>query len=231
MKFIVVAGTPGAGKTSILLHAIKELKIRKCKPSVVKIDCIQTDDKRRYEREGIPVKVGISADMCPDHYSIYNIDDMLAWCKGDMLIMETAGLCLRCAPYTDKCLAVCVIDTTCGPNTPLKIGPLLTTADVVVTTKGDLVSQAEREVFREKIYEVNPKCRVVESNGLSGMGAAELVDIICSVPECVILSNMVLRHTPPLAICTLCTGEKRTSKSVHSGVLRNIDGFEEYDGE
>ena len=45
MKFIVVAGTPGAGKTSILLHAIKELKIRKCKPSVVKIDCIQTDSR------------------------------------------------------------------------------------------------------------------------------------------------------------------------------------------
>jgi len=32
-------------------------------------------------------------------------------------------------------LAVCVIDATSGPNTPLKIGPMITTADVVVVTK------------------------------------------------------------------------------------------------
>jgi hypothetical protein len=78
-------------------------------------------------------------------------------------------------------------------------------------TKGDLVSQAEREVFRERILEANPRCRVIEANGLSGKGSAELSDLIKSWPE--ISGEMVLRHNPPLAICTLCTGELRVSKN------------------
>ena len=46
-----------------------------------------------------------------------------------------------------------------------------------------------------------------------------------------ISGEMVLRHNPPLAICTLCTGELRISKEHHRGVLRHLDGFMEYTGE
>jgi Ni2+-binding GTPase involved in maturation of urease and hydrogenase len=216
VKFIVCSGTPGAGKTSILLHTIRELSLRK-----------QTT--RRYAKENIPIKVGLSNDMCPDHFAIYNTEDMLSWAKTDNLIVETAGLCLRCAPYTNNCLAICVVDTTTGPNTPLKIGPMLTTADVLIATKGDLVSQAEREVFRERVYEVNPRCVIIEANGLSGKGAAELADVIEEFePK---ETEMLLRHTPPLAVCTLCTGEMKVSKKHHCGVLRSLDGFEKYEGE
>jgi len=157
---------------------------------------------------------------------------MISWAGSqgaDVLLNETAGLCLRCAPYPDRALAVCVIDVTSGPNTPLKIGPLLTTADVVVATKGDLVSQAEREVFRERIVEVNPKCRIVEANGLTGKGSIELADLIKDSSD--IEDEMLLRHNPPLAVCTLCTGELRVSKKHHRGVLRHLDGFTEYVGE
>lgn len=232
MKLVVVAGTPGSGKTSVLMHTLVDLKKAGFHPAVVKIDCMWTEDDTRFRRFDVPVAVGLSKDMCPDHYAIYNIDEMLEWAKSqgaDILLNETAGLCLRCAPYPDRALAVCVIDVTTGPNTPLKVGPLLTTADVVVMTKGDLVSQAEREVFRERIIEANPKCRIVEANGLSGKGSSELVELIRSWPE--ISGDMVLRHNPPLAICTLCTGELRTSKEHHRGVLRHLDGFMEYSGE
>ena len=232
MKLVVIAGTPGAGKTSVLMHTVKSLQREGMKPAVVKIDCLWTEDDARFKRLGIPVIVGLAKDMCPDHYSIYNVDEMLDWAKSqeaDILLNETAGLCLRCAPYPDRCLAVCVIDVTTGPNAPLKVGPLLTTADVAVITKGDMVSQAEREVFRERILETNPKCRIVEANGLSGKGAAELAEIIRAAPE--VADDMVLRHNPPLAICTLCTGELRVSKEHHRGVLRHLDGFMEYTGE
>jgi Ni2+-binding GTPase involved in maturation of urease and hydrogenase len=232
MKCVVVAGTPGSGKTSILTHTIKTLKQTGISPAVVKIDCLWTDDDVRFNRLDIPVRTGLSKDMCPDHFAIYNTDDMIEWAKNndaDVLFNETAGLCLRCAPYPDGCLAVCVIDVTTGPNTPLKVGPLLTTADVVVATKGDIVSQAEREVFRERVIEANPHCRIIEANGLSGQGASELADIIRNMPETGL--NLSLRHNAPLAICTLCTGEMRISKKHHTGVLRHIDGFMEYKGE
>ncbi len=232
MKLVVVAGTPGSGKTSVLMHAVRDLKKGGIKPALVKVDCMWTEDDLRFKRLEVPVCVGLSKDMCPDHYAIYNVDEMMAWASdqgADVLLSETAGLCLRCAPYPDQCLAICVIDVTTGPNTPLKVGPLLTTADVAVITKGDLVSQAEREVFRERILEANPRCRIVEANGLSGKGSAEIADLVKSWPE--ISGEMVLRHNPPLAICTLCTGELRVSKEHHRGVLRHMDGFMEYTGE
>jgi len=229
---VVIAGTPGSGKTSVLMHTVKNLQEMGIRPAVVKIDCLWTEDDARINRLGVPVRVGLARDMCPDHYSIYNTEEMVSWASSqgaDVLLNETAGLCLRCAPYPDRALAVCVIDVTSGPNTPLKIGPLLTTADVVVATKGDLVSQAEREVFRERVVEVNPKCRIVEANGLTGKGSRELADIIKYSRE--IDGKMLLRHNPPLAVCTLCTGELRVSKKHHRGVLRHLDGFVEYVGE
>lgn len=232
MKMAVIAGTPGSGKTSVLMHTIKNLQDLGIRPAVVKVDCLWTEDDARIKRLGVPVRVGLARDMCPDHYSIYNTEDMLSWAGSqgaDVLLNETAGLCLRCAPYPDRALAVCVIDVTSGPNTPLKIGPLLTTADVVVATKGDLVSQAEREVFRERVVEVNPGCRIVEANGLTGKGSRELADIIRESDD--IEGEMVLRHNPPLAVCTLCTGELRIAKKHHRGVLRHLDGFAEYVGE
>ncbi len=232
MRFAVIAGTPGSGKTSVLMHAIRPLQDLGLRPAVVKVDCLWTEDDARIKRLGVPVCVALARDMCPDHFSIYNIEDMVSWARSqgaDVLINETAGLCLRCAPYPDGGLAVCVIDVTSGPNTPLKIGPLLTTADVVVATKGDLVSQAEREVFRERVLEVNPRCRIVEANGLTGKGSKELADLIKSSDD--IKEDMQLRHNPPLAVCTLCTGELRVSKKHHRGVLRHMDGFTEYIGE
>ncbi len=232
MKMVVVAGTPGSGKTSVLMHAVKDLIRAGAKPALVKIDCIWTEDDVRFKRLGLPVAVGLSKDMCPDHYAIYNVDEMLAWAAAqgaNILLNETAGLCLRCAPYPDRALAICVIDVTTGPNSPLKVGPLLTTADAAVMTKGDLVSQAEREVFRERILEANPGCRIIEANGLTGKGSAELAELMMSWPD--IAGEMMLRHNPPLAICTLCTGELRVAKEHHRGMLRHLDGFMEYTGE
>jgi len=229
---VVIAGTPGSGKTSVLMHAVKELKRSGMKPALVKIDCMWTEDDERFRRLDVPVAVGLSRDMCPDHYAIYNVDEMLDFAKkqgANILLSETAGLCLRCAPYPDRALAVCVIDVTSGPNSPLKVGPLLTTADAAVMTKGDLVSQAEREVFRERILEANPRCRIIEANGLTGKGSSELSDLMKGWPD--ISGEMVLRHNPPLAICTLCAGELRMSKERHRGVLRHLDGFMEYSGE
>jgi Ni2+-binding GTPase involved in maturation of urease and hydrogenase len=232
LKYVVFAGTPGSGKTSVLLSFAKALVGRGLHPAIVKIDCLWTEDDQRFLRLGVPVRIALSKDMCPDHFAIYNIEEMVGWAKekgADVLLNETAGLCLRCAPYTDSCLAVCVIDVTMGPNVPMKVGPLLTSADVVMMTKGDMVSQAEREVFRERVLEANEHCRAIEVNGLTGKGTAELMEEFLEAPE--VRKDMLLRNNPPFAICTLCAGETRAGKEYHRGVLRRMDGFTEYQGE
>lgn len=233
MKLVIVAGTPGAGKTSILTHTVKLLADRGTAVSIVKIDCLATDDHERYAKLSVPTLVGLAKDVCPDHFTIYNMEEILTWAAGNgtgLLIVETAGLCHRCAPYTTGCLGVCVIDATSGPNTPLKVGPLLSTADVIVITKGDVISQAEREIFRERLLEMNPKAALVNANGLSGQGAAELASRFLKFPE-VELSAERLRHTAPLSVCTLCVGETRVAREHHRGILRRIDGFQSYAGE
>lgn len=233
MKLVIIAGTPGAGKTSILINTIKILKSTNTKPAVVKVDCLATDDDKRFATLGIPVLTGLSRDMCPDHFSIYNLDEMKKFAdtnNADTLIMETAGLCHRCAPYTDNCLGICVIDSTSGPNNPGKTGPFLSCADIVVVTKGDMISQAEREIFREKILEANPDCTILDVNGLNGQGAAELAKHIMASGKKV-TNEEKLRHNAPFSVCTLCVGEQRVSKKCHRGLLRNMNGFQEYIGE
>lgn len=233
MKLIIVAGTPGAGKTAVLLHAMKKLATSQRKVSVAKIDCLYTDDHKRFEELGIPTMLGLSKDMCPDHYTIYNLGGMVDFARkneSDWLIVETAGLCHRCAPYTENSLGVCVIDATTGPNTPLKVGPFLSTANIVVITKGDIISQAEREIFRERVLEMNPACRVIEANGLTGKGSTELIacfDDVARYND----EQETLRHNAPFSICTLCVGETRVAQQYHRGVLRHIDGIQEYVGE
>jgi len=233
MKFIVVAGTPGSGKTSILVHTIKLLIKQQHKLSVAKIDCLFTEDGKRFANLGVPVQIGLSKDMCPDHFSIYNTDAMIHFAEqnqSEYLIMETAGLCHRCAPFTENCLGICVIDATCGPNNPAKLGPFLSCADVVAVTKGDMVSQAEREIFRERILETNPTCKIVETNGLSGQGAAELALAISQSAQ-EITNDEMLRHNAPFSACTLCAGEKRTGAEFHRGLLREMNGIQKYIGE
>jgi G3E family GTPase len=110
------------------------------------------------------------------------------------------------------------------------VGPFLSTADVVAITKGDVVSQAEREIFRERIIDINPAAKIFDVNGLSGMGSYEIADQINHAQEFE-LKNETLRHNAPLAICTLCVGEKRVDEKYHRGILRRIDGFENYIGE
>lgn len=233
MIIIIVAGTPGAGKTAVLLHALRHLKEQNKHISIVKIDCLYTDDHIRFQKAGVPTMLGLSKDMCPDHFTIFNMGEMLEYADknhSDMLIVETAGLCHRCAPYTSNSMGVCIIDATTGPNTPLKVGPFLSTANVVAITKGDIISQAEREIFRERVLEMNPGCRVIETNGLTGKGSAELADFFNEASE-FDYDNEQLRHNAPLSICTLCVGETRIHKKYHRGVLRHINGIQEYMGE
>lgn len=233
MKVIIVAGTPGAGKTAVLLNAVKHLAEQKKKISVVKIDCLYTEDHLRFQKIVSSTLLGLSKDMCPDHYTIYNLGEMIEFGhknNSDMLIVETAGLCHRCAPYTDNSLGVCVIDATTGPNTPLKVGPFLSTANIVAITKGDIISQAEREIFRERVLEMNPGCRIIETNGLTGKGTVELAACFNDASEFE-YSSEKLRHNAPFSICTLCVGETRIDKQYHRGVLRHINGLQEYVGE
>ncbi|MCZ7558674.1 MAG: hypothetical protein M5U30_00285 [Burkholderiaceae bacterium] len=98
------------------------------------------------------------------------LGDAVKWAQAegaDTLFVETAGLCLRCAPYIVGAFGLVVLEATSGMNLPRKIGAMLSLADLAVVTKIDLVSQAEKEVFRANIAEA-AAVPVIEADATSG---------------------------------------------------------------
>lgn len=227
MNLVTISGPPSSGKTSVILKTAAALKERGLSVGVVKFDCLYTDDDVLYGKAGIPVKKGLSGSLCPDHYFVSNIEAVAAWGKEaglDLLISESAGLCNRCSPYITDIKAVCVIDNLSGINTPKKIGPMLKLADVVVITKGDIVSQAEREVFASRVNAVNPGAVIMHINGLTGQGSFELSTLLHS-PEADFdtLKGRRLRFSMPAALCSYCLGETRIGEEHQMGNVRKID--------
>jgi Ni2+-binding GTPase involved in maturation of urease and hydrogenase len=181
MRFVTVSGPPSSGKTAVILKTVAHVRGDGpqgpgLRVGVVKFDCLSTQDDETYARHGLPVRKGLSGALCPDHYFVSNVEECVQWGRAeglDVLVSESAGLCNRCSPYIRDVLAVCVIDNLSGIDTPQKIGPMLKSADIVVITKGDVVSQAEREVFAARVRRVNPKARILHVNGVTGQGSFE----------------------------------------------------------
>ena len=211
MKFVIFAGTPGSGKTSIIKHIIKELK-NKHSLFFAKFDCLETADDTKISQEfGIPTVKKLAGDICPDHYTALEIPNILSQNQDkDIIMLETAGLCLRCSPYVHEGIGVNIIDITAGD--PSRYGPILTQADVVAISKGDLISQAEREIFRAKILKINPEAHVFDVNGLTGEGAIDIAECIANSPS-IKDKNLTLKHSMPSAICGYCYGNKTINKT------------------
>lgn len=226
MRFAIVAGTPSSGKTSVMIHTIRHLLAEGFSVAVCKIDCLETSDDERYGRLGIPVAIGLSDYICPDHFYVANLEEIENWAKrqmADILVLETAGLCHRCAPAVHGCLSICVIDNLAGIDTPKKVGPMLSTADVVVITKGDIVSQAEREVFRYRVENINPQARILDINGLTGQGSLSLKNEILNFGTLAEISGKELKYSMPAAICSYCAGETIVGKSYQMGNVKKVD--------
>jgi len=206
MKFVIFAGTPGSGKTSIIKHIIQELKDNH-NLFFAKFDCLQTTDDERIAKEyKIPAVKKLAGELCPDHYTALEIPKIIKENKTkDIIILETAGLCLRCSPYVEEGLGINVLDITSGD--PSRYGPILTEADIVAISKGDLISQAEREIFRAKVLKVNPKAKITEVNGLTGEGSVDIAEFIKESPV-IKKEKMTLKHSMPSAICGYCYGNK-----------------------
>ena len=227
MKLVTVAGPPSCGKTAVILKTIVELQGLDVATGVVKFDCLATDDDKQYAAAGIPVQKGLSGSICPDHYFASNIEEAVAWGQRStlsVLFTESAGLCNRCSPHIRGVTAVAVIDNLSGINSPRKVGPMLRTADIVVITKGDIVSQAEREVFASRVHKANPRAKILPVNGLSGQGAFELARLIRDEgTERETVTGSRLRYPMPSAVCSYCLGEQRIGAAHQIGNVSQLD--------
>lgn len=226
MRLITFSGPPSSGKTSVILKILEYFKEENLKIGIVKFDCLSTYDDLLYKKAGVPIKIGLSGNLCPDHFFVSNIEDCIKWGLKqnlEFLISESAGLCNRCSPHIKEVLAVCVIDCLSGVNTPKKIGPMLKLADIIVVTKGDIVSQAEREVFSFKVKQANPKAFITFVNGITGQGAFDLSIKLKTAIEVLNLEGKRLRFSMPAALCSYCLGETKIGEDYQTGNLKKMD--------
>ena len=226
MRLVTVAGPPSSGKTAVIGKTAEALQADGVSVGVVKFDCLSSGDQELYERRGITARTGLSGNLCPDHFFVSNIEECLAWGEQerfDLLISESAGLCNRCAPHIKEVCAVCVIDNLSGVDTPRKIGPMLKMADIVVITKGDIVSQAEREVFVHRVRQVNASAVIIHVNGLTGQGGHELGRLLRDAPEVDTLTGKLLRFSMPAALCSYCLGQRRIGEDFQMGNVKKME--------
>ncbi|MDH4184273.1 MAG: cobalamin biosynthesis protein [Nitrospinota bacterium] len=232
MKLAIFAGPSASGKTTVIKRAIGGLLARNGKPAYLKIDVQYADeDAIIASLFSIPARKIHSGDLCPDHCGVLVLGEAVKWAEksgAQILIVETAGLCLRCAPYIEGALGVATLEATSGMSLPRKIGPMLSLADIAVVTKIDLVSQAEREVFRAGVEEA-ARVEVIETDALRGINIERLVRRIESSPQ--ISPPLKLKGSPPLGVCTICVGKKDIGWESHFGLVRSLETDIFYRGE
>jgi len=232
MKLVMCAGPPTSGKTMVLRQVTRRLLAKGQRLAYLKIDVQFADEDELFHTEfGIPARKVYSGELCPDHAGVLVLGDAVKWATregADTLLVETAGLCLRCAPYIEGSLGIVVLEATSGMNLPRKIGAMLTLADIAVVTKIDLISQAEKEVFRANIIDV-AGIDVLETDALHGIGIDRIAVRVERARE--LKEPMMLRGSPPMAVCTICAGKRQIGSEHHFGVLRTLDSDLFYRGQ
>ena len=229
MKIIIFAGPPTAGKTSIIKHIVKRLKKN---IAYFKMDVQFTDDDTFLKKLGVPTKKVYSGELCPDHCFVLVLKEVIEWAekkKTKILLVETAGLCFRCSPYINNALGIAVLEATSGMNLPQKIGPIISLADMVAVTKIDLISQAEREVFRTGIQRRKKPEVIIEVDALRGINIEPILKAIEKCKET--KEPYKLRGVAPIGVCTLCVGKREIGWDKHFGILRKLNSNLFYRGE
>jgi Ni2+-binding GTPase involved in maturation of urease and hydrogenase len=226
LKLLVIAGPPSAGKTALTKQIVRRLK-DEMHIAYLKIDVVKAfEDIELREEFNILTKKWYSGDLCPDHAGVLIMADAIEWAAAkdsDLLIIESAGLCLRCAPYLNQGLGIVVLSSISGIHTPEKMGAMVSLADIAVVTKIDLISQAEREVMVQKIKEVHPGVILMETNALQGTSLQYLYKLIRDSDD-IDPDNLLLKGNPPLGTCTICIGKKEIGWKHHFGIIQKLDG-------
>ncbi len=209
MRIALVGGPSAAGKTSVLRHALRPLVAGGLRLHLVKFDCRSGSDVALYAAAGISATIRLARDVCPDHHFVQELGE--EWLDAEeagaaLLVAETAGLCDRCSPFLRRAGAVCVLPLTASLHAPARLRAQVAHADLVVLTRGELVSQAEREVFQATVEGINPGARVIEINGLTGEGAGGLTRWLEALPALTLLDSERLRYPLPRGDCGRCTG-------------------------
>ncbi len=171
-----VMSGPGAGKTTLIVKTIQELK-GKLNIGVIEGDIAGTDDAERIEALGVPVVQINTGGACHlDANMIYEVVNELPLKDLDILIIENVGNLVCPAEFqVGEDMKVMLLSIAEGDDKPLKYPLMFQESSALVLNKIDLAPYTNADIAKIKkdSLSLNPKLKVFEVSCKTGNGISD----------------------------------------------------------
>ncbi len=182
-----LVSSPGAGKTTFLLHTLGELRSRGLAVAALVGDLATDNDAQKLAESGAPVRQITTDGVC--HLEAEMVANHLQqWSPGpcDILFIENVGNLVCTASYDlGESIRVVFLSTPEGEDKPLKYPKLFNTADIAIITKMDLadVCEFDRDSALANIRSVRPGMKIFETSAKTGQGMDDWLEFLLESRE------------------------------------------------
>lgn len=168
-----LVSSPGAGKTSLLVRAVSELK-SSCPIGVIEGDQQTSNDAERIRATGVSaIQVNTGKGCHLDAAMVGEAYDRLPWLNGGLLFIENVGnlVCPAAFDLGEACKIV-VFSTTEGEDKPLKYPDMFAASSLMLINKIDLAPVLDFDLAKTVEYarRVNPNIEVLTVSARTGEG-------------------------------------------------------------
>jgi hydrogenase nickel incorporation protein HypB len=168
-----IMSSPGAGKTSLLLHTIKRLK-QKVRMAVIEGDVASSIDAEKVNEQGVAVVQINTAGGCHlDANMVENALNNLPLEDTDLLLIENVGNLICPAEFAlGEHRRAMLLSLPEGDDKPYKYPTMFADADVVLLNKIDLQPYLNFNIdaFQKTVTGMNSKVRVFPVSCQTGEG-------------------------------------------------------------
>ena len=165
--------SPGAGKTSLILEMIKQLK-GETGIGVIEGDVSSSVDAEIIGKEGVPaIQINTGGECHLDANMTQRALDSMQLQDIDLLIIENVGNLICTAEFAIGAHKNVVIASTPeGDDKPLKYPLIFTVADVVLINKIDLLPhlQFDTMAYKKAVKNLNDRAEIFEVSCTTGQG-------------------------------------------------------------
>jgi hydrogenase nickel incorporation protein HypB len=158
-----VMASPGAGKTSLILQTVNQLK-GKIRTAVIEGDIASTIDADKVARQSIPVVQINTGGACHlDANMIEKALNNLPLNEIDVIFVENVGNLVCTAEFNlGEHRRVMLLSVPEGDDKPYKYPLMFTEADVVLVSKSDVMPHFDfnLEAFRKAVDGLNPDAKI-----------------------------------------------------------------------
>ncbi|MEI7637966.1 MAG: hydrogenase nickel incorporation protein HypB [Syntrophus sp. (in: bacteria)] len=165
--------SPGAGKTSLILRTIEQLKT-KFRIGVLEADIDSTMDAEKIVDAGIPAVQIRTGGFCHlDAGMVMKGLDALDLSVLDLVIIENVGNLVCPAEFdTGAIKNAMILSVPEGDDKPLKYPLMFNICDVLLVNKIDYLglSDFRMKTLHERVHTLNPRITIIETSCKTGAG-------------------------------------------------------------